>query len=283
MALARALIGFATRFQRNRSALAAAGLIGLVILMALTAPFLFPGDPLRIVGPALIWPFTDHQFPLGTDALGRDILAMILHGSRTTLMIGLFASLTALVIGITIGALAGFNRGATGRLFARVIELFQTIPGLVFIMATVAFLGPQLIWVVLAIGLVSWESIARLTRAEFISWRERDFILACRSIGMSDTRLIFGEILPNALTPVIAVFTLSVATAILAESGLSFLGLGDPSVPTWGRLVGEGRSLVRTDWYVCALPGAAIVLTVFALSLISDGVSEALNPRARQR
>lgn len=283
MAVARTLIGFAARFQRNRSALAGALLLGSVILMALSAPLFFPGDPLRIVGPALLWPFTDDQHPLGTDALGRDILAMIVHGARTTLLIGLFASLTALVIGVTVGALAGFNRGVLGSLFARVIELFQTIPGLVFIMATVSFLGPQLLWVVLAIGLVSWESIARLTRAEFMSWRQRDFILACRSIGMSDTRLIFGEILPNTIPPVIAVFTLSVATAILAESGLSFLGLGDPSVPTWGRLVGEGRSLIRSEWYVCALPGVAIVLTVFALSLVSDGVNDALNPRARQR
>lgn len=267
------------RFGRNRAALAGGLLLAAIVVVALAAPLIFPQNPLRIVGPSLLWPFRDDRFPLGTDALGRDVLALIMHGARTTLLIGLFASLTALVIGVSIGALAGFYGGTLGNLFGRIIELFQTIPGLVFILAIVAFVGTQISWIILAIGAVSWESIARLTRAEFLRWRQRDFILACRGMGMGDARVIFGEILPNAIPPVIAVFTLSVASAILIESGLSFLGLGDPSIPTWGRLVGEGRTMIRTDWYICALPGAAIVITVFALSLISDGVNDILNPR----
>lgn len=277
----RAFTQFARRFASNHTALAGLGILALVLLTALAAPVLFPGDPLRIVAAPLLGPLTPGH-PFGTDALGRDMLAMIVHGARTTLLIGVAAAFTAIVIGVAVGALAGYYGGIVGKLFARLIELFQTIPALVFLLAVVSFVGPQLIFVVLAIGLVSWESIARLTRAEFLAWRKRDFVLAGRTIGMGDAQLIFSEILPNAIAPVIAVSTLSIAGAILAESGLSFLGLGDPSVSTWGRLVGEGRGLIRTAWYVCAIPGVAIVLTVFALSLVSDGLNDALNPRGRR-
>jgi peptide/nickel transport system permease protein len=272
------MIDFLRRFSQNRLALAGLILLGLVLLVALLAPVISPEDPLRIVGPALSAPFTP-GFPLGTDALGRDMLAMLVHGARTTLLIGVAAACTAILIGVTVGAIAGYYGGGVGAFFTRLIELFQTIPGLIFLLAVVSFVGPQLIFVVLAIGLISWESIARLTRGEFLTWRKRDFVLAGRTIGMGDLQIIFGEILPNAIGPVLAVSTLSIAGAILAESGLSFLGLGDPSVTTWGRLIGEGRGLIRTAWYVCAIPGVAIVLTVFALSLVSDGLNDVLNPR----
>ncbi|CAN7228128.1 ABC transporter permease [Phenylobacterium sp. LjRoot164] len=275
------MINFLQRFSQNRLALAGLILLGLVLLVALLAPVIAPQDPLRIVGPALAPPFSP-GFPLGTDALGRDMLAMLVHGARTTLLIGVAAACTAILIGVSVGAIAGYYGGAVGAFFTRLIELFQTIPGLIFLLAVVSFVGPQLIFVVLAIGLISWESIARLTRGEFLTWRKRDFVLAGRTIGMGDLQIIFGEILPNAIGPVLAVSTLSIAGAILAESGLSFLGLGDPSVTTWGRLIGEGRGLIRTAWYVCAIPGVAIVLTVFALSLVSDGLNDVLNPR-RQR
>lgn len=272
------MIDFLLRFSQNRLALAGLILLGLVLLVALLAPVISPEDPLRIVGPALSAPFTP-GFPLGTDALGRDMLAMLVHGARTTLLIGVAAACTAILIGVTVGAIAGYYGGVVGAFFTRLIELFQTIPGLIFLLAVVSFVGPQLIFVVLAIGLISWESIARLTRGEFLTWRKRDFVLAGRTIGMGDLQIIFGEILPNAIGPVLAVSTLSIAGAILAKSGLSFLGLGDPSVTTWGRLIGEGRGLIRTAWYVCAIPGVAIVLTVFALSLVSDGLNDVLNPR----
>ena len=266
-----------------RNPLAALGLVLLLIVLGASAaaPILFPGDPLRIVGPALLAPLANPAFPLGTDALGRDILAMILHGAGTTLLIGVSAALTALMIGVTIGALAGYFEGWAGQLFSRLIELFQTIPGIVFILTLVSLFGAHILFVVLLIGMVSWESIARLTRAEFLAWKKRDFILACRAIGMGDTAIIIGEILPNALAPVIAVSTLSIAGAILTESGLSFLGLGDPNISTWGRLVGDGRTLITSAWYISAIPGAAIVVTVFALSLVSDGLSDILNPRLR--
>ena len=269
-------------FSRNPMGLAGSLLLLLVLLAALIAPVAFPADPLRIVGPALIQPFTDGHYPLGTDGMGRDMLAMIVHGAGTTLAIGVSAALTALVIGVTIGATAGYYGGWIGNLFGRLIELFQTIPGIVFILALVSLFGANMLFVVLIIGVVSWESIARLTRAEVMAWKKRDFILACRATGMTDTGIIFGEILPNALAPVIAVSTLSIAGAILAESGLSFLGLGDPNIATWGRLVGEGRNMITSAWYISAIPGVAIVVTVFALSLVSDGLGDILNPRLRR-
>lgn len=267
------------RLIRNPFAIAGAVLLLLVFAAAAAAPVLYPADPLRIVGPALISPFDDPRFPLGTDALGRDMLAMILHGAGTTLAIGLCAAATALLIGTTIGALAGYDAGPAGNLSGRLIELFQTVPGLVVLMALISLFGAHLTLVVVLIGAVSWEGIARLTRAEVLSWKKRDFVLACRVAGMSDLRLLFGEILPNALAPVIALSTLSVAGAILIESGLSFLGLGDPNVATWGKLVGDGRATITSAWYISVLPGGAIVVTVFALSLLSEALNDALNPR----
>jgi peptide/nickel transport system permease protein len=269
-------------FSRNPMALTGALLLLAVGLTALAAPTVFPSDPLRIVAPALIEPFTNGRYPLGTDGMGRDMLAMIVHGAGTTLAIGISAAVTALLIGVTIGAVAGYYGGWIGNLFGRLIELFQTIPGIVFILALVSLFGANMVFIVLIIGLVSWESIARLTRAEVMAWKKRDFILACRATGMTDLAIIFGEILPNALAPVIAVSTLSIAGAILAESGLSFLGLGDPNISTWGRLVGDGRNMITSAWYISAIPGVAIVITVFALSLVSDGLGEVLNPRLRR-
>jgi peptide/nickel transport system permease protein len=273
---------FFRQFFRNPLALTGSLILGLIVLAAVVAPLIFPADPLRIVGPALIEPFSDSHFPFGTDGMGRDILAMILHGASTTLAIGVSAALTALVIGVTIGAIAGYYGGWIGNLFGRLIELFQTIPGIVFILALVSLFGPHMLLIVLIIGLVSWESIARLTRAEVMAWKKRDFILACRATGMTDLGIIFGEILPNALAPVIAVSTLSIAGAILAESGLSFLNLSDPNIATWGKLVGDGHSMITSAWYVSAIPGVAIIITVFALSLVSDGLGEILNPRLRR-
>jgi peptide/nickel transport system permease protein len=283
MSHARQVHNIIRRFGRNRGAVFGATLLLVVIAMATTASVFFPHDPLRIVGPAQIWPFTNRQFFLGTDSMGRDIAAMIMHGSRTTLLIGLFASLTAIVIGVTIGAISGFYGGWIAKFLLRFTELFQTIPSLILVLTVVTIVGPELPHVILAIGAVTWTPIARLTRAEFLTWRSRDFVAACRAMGMSDFGLIASEILPNAITPVIALSTLVVATAILFESGLSFLGLADPTVSTWGRLVGEGRGLIRSSWYISALPGSAILLTVFALNLIGDGLSEALNPRSQGR
>ena len=276
-------IDFARRFARNRAALAGLVLVILVIGIAVAAPWMFPRNPLRIVGRPEIWPFVNPRYPLGTDSLGRDIAAMIAYGARTTLLIGLCASLTATIIGITVGATAAYFGGWFDEALMRFTELFQTIPNLIFVLTIVSILGQKIEYVTIAVAIVSWTPIARLTRAEFLSLRDREFVQACRAMGMSNLRIMFGEILPNALPPVIVLSSLVIAGAVLFESAVSFLGLGDPNVSSWGRLIGDGRTLIRTSWYICAVPGVAIMLTVLALNLVGDGLNDALNPKLRDR
>jgi len=274
---------FLRRFARNRGALLGALLIAGVALLAVLAPLLYPTDPLRMVGVPELWPGEDAAFPLGTDSVGRDMLSMIVHGARATLLIGIFASIVATLIGVTVGAVAGYFGGWVDEVAMRLAELFQTIPNLIFVLTIVVILGSTLTNIVIAIGVVSWTSIARMTRAEFLALRDREFVQACRAMGMGDLRIIVSEILPNALPPVIVLSSLIVAGAILFESAVSFLGLGDPNVASWGRLVGDGRQLIRSAWYVCAIPGVAIMITVLSLNLIGDGLNDALNPKLRDR
>jgi peptide/nickel transport system permease protein len=276
-------IDFGRRFARNRAALAGLVLVILVIGIAVAAPWIFPRNPLRIVGRPEIWPFVNPRYPMGTDSLGRDIAAMIAYGARTTLLIGLCASLTATIIGITVGATAAYFGGWVDEALMRFTELFQTIPNLIFVLTIVSILGQKIEYVTIAVAIVSWTPIARLTRAEFLSLRDREFVQACRAMGMSNLRIMFGEILPNALPPVIVLSSLVIAGAVLFESAVSFLGLGDPNVSSWGRLIGDGRTLIRTSWYICAVPGVAIMLTVLALNLVGDGLNDALNPKLRDR
>jgi peptide/nickel transport system permease protein len=282
MAIAPAF-DFIRRFARNRAALIGFLLILVVIVSALTAPYFFPRNPMRIVGRPELWPFQNWRFPLGTDSLGRDIAAMIAHGARTTLLIGLFASMTATLIGVSVGATAAYFGGWIDEVLMRVSELFQTIPNLIFVLTIVSILGQTITNITIAVGVVTWTSLARLTRAEFLSLRDREFVHACRSMGMGSFRIIVREILPNALPPVIVLSSLVVASAILFESAVSFLGLGDPNIASWGGLIGSGRTLIRTSWYICAVPGIAIMLTVLALNLIGDGLNDALNPKLRDR
>lgn len=276
-------VDFARRFARNRAALVGFVLVVAVIGIALAAPWLFPRPPLRIVGRPEIWPFTTSRYPLGTDSLGRDIAAIIAYGARTTLLIGLCASLTATMIGISVGATAAYFGGWVDELLMRLTELFQTIPNLIFVLTIVSILGQKIEYVTIAVGIVTWTPIARLTRAEFMSLRDREFVQACRSMGMGNLRIMFSEILPNALPPVIVLSSLVIAGAVLFESAVSFLGLGDPNVSSWGGLIGDGRTLIRSAWYICAVPGVAIMLTVLALNLVGDGLNDALNPKLRDR
>ena len=269
------------RFARNRGGLLGAVVLLAVLGLALAAPLIAPVAPLRIVGPPELWPGDEARFPLGTDSVGHDMLAMLLHGARATLVIGLSASVAATLIGTSVGALAGYFGGRVDLALTKLTELFQTIPNLVFILTIVVILGPRLSHIVFAIAIVSWTPVARLARAEFLALREREFVQACRTMDMGHASIIVGEILPNALPPIIVLASLTVASAILFEAALSFLGLGDPDVASWGRLVGEGRELIRTSWYISALPGAAIMVVVLALNLVGDGLNDALNPKLR--
>jgi peptide/nickel transport system permease protein len=273
---------FARKFARNRAALLGLLVIVAVVVVAVMAPVWFPRNPLRIVGRPEIWPFVNPRFLLGTDSLGRDIAAMVAHGARTTLMIGIFASLTASLIGITVGSTAAYFGGWVDEVFMRVAELFQTIPNIIFVLTIVSILGQNITNITIAVGIVTWTPIARLTRAEFLSLRDREFVQACRAIGMRDLTIMVRQILPNALPPVIILSSLVVASAILFESAVSFLGLGDPNVASWGGLIGDGRTLIRSSWYICAVPGIAIMATVLALNLVGDGLNDALNPKLNE-
>ncbi len=262
--------------------------IGAVLLLtlaiiALFGPTLRPGDPWDMAGAPTLWPLEDAGYPLGTDLMGRDIATGLISGARVSLLIGLVSSALSAVLGVTIGALGGFYRGWVDSLLGRITEVFQTVPKFVLAVVLVALFKPSVTTEVIAIGIVSWPATARLVRAEFMRLREREFVLAAETMGMSDWRLIFTQILPNALPPVVVVSTLTVANAIQTEAALSFLGLGDPNVMSWGTIIGAGRDQVIDAWYLCALPGAAIVIAVLAFNLLGEGLSDAVNPHLKQR
>ena len=265
----------------------AASLGALLLLalggIALAGPWLRPGDPWDMAGAPSLWPGEDPAFPLGTDLMGRDIATGLVSGARVSLLIGLVSSALSAVLGVAIGALSGFHRGWVDSFLGRITEVFQTVPKFVLAVVLVALFKPSIATEVIAIGIVSWPATARLVRAEFLRLREREFVLAAEAMGMSDLRLILTQILPNALPPVVVVSTLTVANAIQTEAALSFLGLGDPNVMSWGTLIGGGRDQVVDAWFICALPGAAIVIAVLAFNLLGEGLSDALNPQLRRR
>lgn len=275
------MIDFFFRFARNRLALLGLAILACVVVIALAAPLLYPGDPFRLVGRPLQPPFG--AFLLGTDSLGRDVAAGIAYGARTTVMVGLCSAGAAIVIGTLIGGLAGFYGGWVDVVLMRFTELFQTIPAMILAILLVAVLSPSITNVIIAVAVVSWPAIARLVRGQFASLAGREFVLACIGLGVSDFRIIVRHLLPNSLSPIITVGSLLVATAILAESALAFLGLGDPNVMSWGLIISAGRESLRTAWWICAFPGIAILLTVLAINLVSDGLNQATNPRSSER
>jgi peptide/nickel transport system permease protein len=269
-------------YRRNRSAVVGLLILAAVIFLAATAHLLFPDDPFKLAGKPMSPPGAE-GFLLGSDSLGRDVAAGIAHGAKTSLLIGLLATLVAVGFGAIMGGLAGYYGGWIDDLLMRVTEMFQTIPSFVFAILLVAIMKPSIESIVIAIAVVSWPAVARLVRGEFLSLRNREFVQACHTLGMSDARIMLGEILPNCLSPIIVTGSLMVATAILIESGLSFLGLGDPNIMSWGFLIGAGRTVLRTAWWVCTFPGIAILLTVLAINLVGEGLNDALNPRLRER
>ena len=265
-----------------------AGMLGLfililVILFTYVGPFLYHVDPFEIVWAPLTAPGESEQAPLGTDYLGRDILAGLIHGGSATLYVGLVAGIITITIGILVGAFAGFYRGAVDEILMRITEFFQVLPALLFAMVLVTLFTPTIYVVALAIGIVSWPTTARLTRAEFLRIRNLEYVNAARSIGARNRRIIWRVILPNALAPLIVAATLTVGIAILFEAGLSFLGLGDPNVFSWGLMIGAGREYILDGWWVVTFPGFMIFLTVLGFSLVGDGLNDAFNPKLRER
>lgn len=264
----------------------AEGLIGLIILVliasaALIAPLLFPKDPLSIVGAPLIAPFVDPALPLGTDSLGRDVLAGLFHGARISLTVGISAAAAALMIGAVVGTLAGFAGGLVDEALMRVTDAFQIVPGFLLALAFVSTIGVSMPVVVLAIALSAWADPARLTRAQVLSIRERDYVASARAIGMHPLDIALRQILPNALPPVLALAAIIVAAAILTEAALSFLGLGDPNVVTWGSMIAQGRNVLRSAAYLSIIPGLGLLVTVLGVYLFAEGINKALARQAR--
>jgi len=271
--------GVLRRFLRHKPAVLGLFLLLLVVAAALLAPLLYPVSPFELVGKPFQPPLGDYLF--GTDMLGRDLTAGVLHGARTTLLVGFVATVIAVLVGVTIGGLAGYFGGRLDSLLMRMTEVFQTIPFFLFAILIVAVMTPSIASVVFAIAVVSWPPMARLVRGEFLAVRNREFVQACVLMGMSHQRIIFLHILPNTLSSIIVTGSLMVATAILIESGLSFLGLSDANTISWGFIIGSGRSALRTAWWICAIPGIALLLTVMAINRGGDGLNDALNPRLK--
>ncbi len=274
---------FFQRYAKNYGALIGLGILIVVAVVALAAPLLFPISPWQSVGDPLLAPSEDPAFPLGTDMLGRDIAAGLAYGARVSLLIGMISTAVAVVIGVSIGALAGFYGGKIDDVLMRFTEFFQTIPAFAMAIVLVAIFNPSITSITLAIAIVSWPPVARLVRGEFLSLRSREFVQAAVVIGQSGPRIMFTQILPNVISPIIVTASLMVATAILTESSLSFLGLGDRNMMSWGFMIGAARTMLREAWWMSVFPGVAILLTVLAINLIGEGLNDAMNPHLRGR
>ncbi|MDQ8030701.1 ABC transporter permease [Bordetella genomosp. 1] len=275
--------GFMKRYMRNYGAVAGLVIVLAVIAMAIAAPLLYEESPWMMVASPLIAPFTDPAYPLGTDMLGRDITAGLVWGARVSLLVGLISTGASLLFGILIGAMAGYCGGRVDDLLMRFTEFFQTIPQLAMAVVLVAVLGPSVTSIMTAIAVVSWPPAARLVRSEFMTLKQREFVQAAIVIGQTPGRIVCSQILPNAMSPIIVSASFMVATAILTESSLSFLGLGDRNMMSWGFMIGAARTMIREAWWMSVWPGVAILLTVLAINLIGEGLNDALNPQLRKR
>jgi len=256
-------------------------IFALIVALAVLAPLLFARGPFTIVGMPLLPPGAPGLL-VGSDVLGRDMAVGLAYGARISLLVGITSTLGAVGIGVLLGAVAGYYGGWLDDLLMRLTEFFQIIPSFVLLMVLVAFLQPSLSSTVIGIALVTWPQVARVVRGEFLSLRSREFVQAARTLGMGDARIIFTQVLPNALPPIIVVGSMMVGSAILTESALSFLGLGDPNLLSWGSMIGGSRSAMWVAWWTTVLPGVAIMITVLALNFIGDGLNDALNPRRRR-
>jgi len=255
-------------------------IIATVLLLALLAPMIAPYDPEAIdVKAILLAPSSGHW--MGTDGLGRDVFSRMLFGARISLLVGFVAVGIATVIGVILGALSGFYRGWVDMVIMRLVDVMLSIPTFFLILAVIAFLTPSIWNIMIVIGLTSWMGVTRLVRAEFLSLRDREYVLSAQTLGARNGRLIFRHLLPNSLTPIIVSSVLGIASAVLVESGLSFLGLGvQPPQASWGNILTDGKEYLEFAWWLSLFPGMAILLTVLGYNLLGEGLRDALDPRA---
>lgn len=270
-------------FKRNRLAVGGLLVILLIFFVAGSASLIAPYDPGKTnVSKKLTPPSSEHL--LGTDQLGRDVFSRMLYGSRISLSVGFVAVAISIIIGVFVGAIAGYYGKWADTILMRFVDIMLCFPSFFLILTVVALLGPSMLNVMVVIGITSWMGTSRFVRAEFLSLRERDFVQAARALGMKDSRIIFRHILPNGLAPVFVTATLDVATAVLVEAGLSFLGFGvQPPAPSWGNILTEGRTYIFDAWWLTVFPGLAILITVLSFNLLGEGLRDALDPRLRGR
>jgi len=266
------------RLRRSRSALIGGSILAAIVLSALLAPLISPYDPIKASQrTSLESPGLSH--PMGTDRFGRDVLSRVLWGGRLALPVGIVSVLIAAVVGVTLGLIAGYYGGPLDAVIMRFVDLLLAFPGILLALAIVAVLGGSLLNLMIAVGISSIPAYVRITRGTVLSVKEREFVVAARALGIGDGAVILRHILPNVLAPLIVLGTLGVASAIITSSALSFLGLGiKPPTPEWGNLLADGREFLQHAWWVAFFPGLAIMLTVFAINLLGDGVRDALDP-----
>lgn len=275
------MLTFWRRYRRNHAAMFGLVVVVAFLLLAFFGPLLAPADPFSVGQETLRPP--QGGFLMGTDSLGRDTLSQFIYGSRVSLGVGFLAAGLGMVIGIVMGSISGYYGGRVDSFLMRITEAFQVMPTFILALVVVAILGSGLDRVIIVIGVLSWPSAARVIRSQFLSLKQHEFVEAARSVGMRPRSIIFGEILPNALPPAIVILSLDVAQAILFEAGLSFLGVGDPDVMSWGTMLHEAQRFLAQAWWLAVFPGAAIFLVVLGFNLVGDGISEAQDPRLGER
>ncbi len=273
---------FWKRFRKNQLALAGTAIVLFLFIVAIFAHSIAPYDPGQLnIKKILQEPSVEHIF--GTDALGRDVLSRMIYGSRISLMVGFVAVGIATVIGIFLGALAGYYGRWVDQLIMRFVDIMLCFPTFFLILAVIALLEPSIWNIMIIIGITGWMGVSRLVRAEFLSLKERDFTVAEKALGAKDFRIIFGHIMPNAMAPVLVSATLGVAGAILTESALSFLGIGvQPPTPSWGNILTAGKDNIEIAWWLSLYPGLAILITVLGYNLLGEGIRDAIDPRLKQ-
>jgi peptide/nickel transport system permease protein len=270
-----------SRFRQNRLSILGLIIVASFVTAGAFAAAVAPFEPFALVGGRLAPPGLDHLF--GTDHLGRDIFSGVIYGTRTSLQVGLLSTTLSVALGVAVGVVSGYYGGWIDDLLMRITEVFQVLPRFFLALVIVAMFGAHLWGTIFVIGILSWAEIARLVRSEFLTLRERAFVVAARAYGARDVQIMFGEILPNALTTVVVAASLQIPSAILLEASLSFIGAGDPNVMSWGRQLNNSQQFLREAWWTATFPGLAISLMALGLAMLADGINDFLNPRLRQK
>jgi peptide/nickel transport system permease protein len=277
----RSIEDFWWRYRKNKAALVGLIIIVIFAFFAIFSPWLSPFDPFRLGKDIFASPNNEHL--MGTDNLGRDILSRFFNGARISLLIGVLAASTSTIIGLTIGMISGYLGGIIDGILMRMTELIMVIPKMFLALIFVAVFGADIWLIIFVIGILSWPSIARITRAEFLSLKEREFVTSARAIGVSNKKIVLFEILPNASPPIIVNASLLISSAILIEAALSFLGLGDPNVVSWGQMLRFAQPFLRRAWWMMIFPGLAVSLTTLGINLVGEGLNDALNPKLTEK